>query len=59
MVCNFYKEIYGSKDNVYFPGKTPIRAKSIQVLGGFQKRWAYGVNHKAHPNLGENAISWA
>jgi hypothetical protein len=26
--------------------------------GGFHKSWAQGVKRKAHPNLGENAISW-
>ena len=27
--------------------------------GGFHKSWAQGVKRKAHPNLIENAISWA
>jgi hypothetical protein len=27
--------------------------------GGFHKSWAHVVKRKAHPNLGENAISWA
>jgi hypothetical protein len=27
--------------------------------GGFHKSWANGVKRKAHPNLRENAISWA
>ncbi len=27
--------------------------------GGFHKSWAHGVKRRAHPNLGENAISWA
>jgi hypothetical protein len=26
--------------------------------GGFHKNWAHGVKHKAHPIMGENAISW-
>jgi hypothetical protein len=25
---------------------------------GFHKSWAYGVKRKAHPNHGENAVSW-
>jgi hypothetical protein len=25
---------------------------------GFHKSWTHGIKHKAHLNLGENAISW-
>jgi hypothetical protein len=28
-------------------------------MGGFHKSWAHGVKCRAHPHLGENAISWA
>jgi hypothetical protein len=32
---------------------------TLMTRAAFHKSWAYGVKHKAHPNLGENAISWA
>jgi hypothetical protein len=31
----------------------------LKSWGGFHKSWAHGLKRKAHPNLGENAISWA
>jgi hypothetical protein len=30
-----------------------------KILGRFHKSWAHGKKLKAHPNLVENAISWA
>jgi hypothetical protein len=27
-------------------------------MGGFHKSWVHSVKHRAHSNLGENAISW-
>jgi hypothetical protein len=30
----------------------------LEIRGGFQKSWASGLKSEAHPNLGENAISW-
>jgi hypothetical protein len=37
----------------------PQANKKAWSRGGFHKSWAQGVKRKAHPNLGENAISWA
>jgi hypothetical protein len=37
---------------------TPYK-QEINRWDGFQKSWAYGVNHRVHPNLGDNAISCA
>jgi hypothetical protein len=33
--------------------------KKISIGVDFRKVWGHGVKRKAHPNLGENAISWA
>jgi hypothetical protein len=30
-----------------------------KVWGGFHKSWAHGQKRRVHPNMGENAISWA
>jgi hypothetical protein len=30
-----------------------------EIRGGFHKSWVYGLKRKAHPNVGENAVSWA
>jgi hypothetical protein len=40
--------------------KSDVVAYALKQIGGrFHKSWALGAKRKKHPNLGENAISWA